>query len=76
MNWAHMAHTIFNSRGGFIVHNSSSSIGLITYNIINISIQIGLKQWIKTHGSYYLSHIHGKRLLQQKLIFAQNDNKA
>ena len=52
MNWAHMAHNIF-----------------------NINIQIGLKQWIKTHGSYYLSYIHGKWLLQQKLIFTQNDNK-
>ena len=49
-----MAHNIFTSRGEFMIHISSSSIGLMTYDIININIQIGLKQWIKTHGLYYL----------------------
>ena len=29
----------------------------------------------QTHGPYYLSYTHGKRLLQQELIFIQNDNK-
>ena len=36
---------------------------------------IELKQQIKIHGPYNLSYTHGKRLLQQKLIFTQNDNK-
>ena len=36
---------------------------------------IELKQQIKTHGPYYLSYTHGKWLLQQELIFTQNDNK-
>ena len=35
--------------------------------------------WIKfatpTHGPYYLSYIHGKRLLQQKPIYTQNNSK-
>ena len=39
-----MAYEILNSRGGFMVHISSSSIGIITYDIININIWIGLKQ--------------------------------
>ena len=30
MNWAHIAHDILTSRGGFMVHISSSSIGIIT----------------------------------------------
>ena len=75
MNWAHIAHNIFTSRGRFMVHISSSSIGLMTHDIININIWIGLKQWIKAHGPYYLSYTHGKRLLQQEPIFTQNDNK-
>ena len=58
-----------------MVHISSSSIWIITHDIINIDIWIGLKQLIEAHSSYYLSHIHGKRLLQQKPIFTQNDNK-
>ena len=33
------------------------------YDIININIWIGLKQWIKTHCPYYQSYTHGKRLL-------------
>ena len=43
--------------------------------IININIWIELKQQIKAHGPYYLSYTHGKQLLQQELIFTQNDNK-
>ena len=70
-----MAHKILTSRGEFMVHISSSSIWIITHDIININIWIELKQWIEAHGPYYLSHIHDKRLLQQKLIFTQNDNK-
>ena len=73
MNWAHIAHTIFTLRGGLMVHISSSSIGIITHDIININIWI--RQQIKSHGPYYLSHIHGKWLLKQKPIFTQNDNK-
>ena len=75
MDWAYMAHKILTSRGGFMVHISSSSIGIITHDIININIWIGFKQWIKTHGPYYLSYTHGKRLLQQEPVFTQNDNK-
>ena len=29
----------------------------------------------QTHGPYYLSYTHGKRLLQQEPISTQNDNK-
>ena len=76
MDWAHMTHMTLTSRGGFLVHISSSSIGIITHNIIDINIWIKLKQWIKAHGPYYLSYIHGNQLLQQKSIFTQNDNKA
>ena len=54
---------------------SFSSIGIITHDIININMWIKLKQQIKTHGPYYLSYTHGKWLLQQELIFTQNDNK-
>ena len=54
---------------------SFSSIGIITHDIININIWIGLKQWIKAHGLYYLSYTHGKRLFQQEPIFTQNENK-
>ena len=75
MDWAHMAHEILTSKGGFMVHISFSSIGIITHNVININIWIGLKQWIKTHSPYYLSYTPGKRLLQQEPIFTQNDNK-
>ena len=75
VNWAHMAHKILTLRGRFMVHISSSSIEIITHDIININIWIGLKQWIKSHGPYYLSCIHGKWLLQQKPIFTQNDTK-
>ena len=28
-----------------------------------------------SHSPYYLSYTHGKQLLQQELIFTQNDNK-
>ena len=49
-----MAHNIFTSRGEFMIHISSSSIGLMTHDIININIRIGLKQWIKAHDPYYL----------------------
>ena len=57
---------------------SFSSIEIITYDIINININIWirLKQWITAHGPYCLSYTHGKRLLQQQPIFTQNDNKA
>ena len=72
MDWAYMAREILISRGGFMVHISFSSIGIITQDIININIWIGLKQWIK---SYYLSYTYGKWLLQQEPIFTQNDNK-
>ena len=75
MDWAHMAREILTSKGGFMAHISFSSIGIITHDIININIWIGLTQWIKTHGLYYLSHIHDKRLLQKEPIFTQNDNK-
>ena len=75
MNWAHMAHKILTSRGGFMVHISSSSIGIITPRHDQHQLWIELKQWIKAHGPYYLSYTHGKRLLQQELIFTQNDNK-
>ena len=75
MDWAHMAREILTSRGRFMVHISSSSIGIITPQFININIWIGLKQWIKAHGPYYLSYTHGKWLLQQEPIFTQNDNK-
>ena len=75
MDRAHMAREILTSRGGFMVHISSSSIWIITHDIININIWIGFKQWIKTHGPYYLSYTHDKRLLQQEPIFTQNDNK-
>jgi len=44
MNWAHIAHNIFTSSGRFMVHISSLSIGLMTHDIININIWIGLKQ--------------------------------
>ena len=70
-----MTCEILTSRGGFMSHISFSSIGIITQDIININIWIGLTQWIKTHGPYYLSYTHGKRLLQQEPIFTQNDNK-
>ena len=36
-----MAHKIITSRGRFMVHISSSSIGLMAYDIININIWIG-----------------------------------
>ena len=75
MDWAHMAREILISRGEFMAHISFSSIGIITHDIIDINIWIGLKQWIKTHGPYYLSYTHGKWLLQQAPIFTQNDNK-
>ena len=75
MDWAYMGRKILASRGGFMVHISSSSIWIITHDIININIWIELKQQIKTHGPYYPSYTHGKRLLQQELIFTQNDNK-
>ena len=75
MDWTHMAREILTSRGGFMIHISFSSIGIITHDIININIWIGLKQWIKTYVPYYLSYTHGKRLLQQELIFTRNDNK-
>ena len=75
MDGAYMAREILTSRGGFIAHISFSSIGIITHDIININIWIGLTQWIKAHSPYYLSHIHGKRLFQQKAIFTQNNNK-
>ena len=54
---------------------SFSSIGIITHDIININIWIGVKQWIKAYNPYYLSYTHGKWLLQQEPIFTQNDNK-
>ena len=54
---------------------SFSPIRIITHDIININIWIKLKQWIKTHGPYYLSYTHGKRFLQQEPIFTQNDSK-
>ena len=76
MNWAHMAHTIITLKGRFMVHILSSSIGIITHDIININIWIGLKQWIKSHSPYYFSHIHGKQLLQQKSLFTQNNNNS
>ena len=75
MDWTHMAIEILTSRGGFMIHISFSSIGIITHDIININIWIRLKQWIKTYVPYYLSYTHGKRLLQQELIFTRNDNK-
>ena len=75
MDWAHMAREILTSRGKFMAHISFSSIGIITHDIININIWIGLKQWIKAHDSYYLSYTYGKWLLQQESIFTQNDNK-
>ena len=75
MDLAHMAREILTSRGGFMVHISSSLIGIITHDIININIWIRLKQWLKTHGPYYLSYTHGKWLLQQEPIFTQNNNK-
>ena len=75
MDWAHMTREILTSRGGFMVHISFSLLRIITHDIININIWIGLKQWSKTHGPYYLSYTHGKGLLQQELIFTQNDNK-
>ena len=75
MDWAHMACEILTSRGKFMAHIYFSSIGIITHDIININIWIGLKQCIKAHGPYHLSYTHGKRLLQQKPIFTQNDNK-
>ena len=75
MDWAHMAHEILTSRGRFMVHISFSSIGIIIHDIININIWIRLKQWIKAHDPYYRSYTHGKWLLQQELIFTQNDNK-
>ena len=70
-----MAREILTSRGRFMAHISFSSIGIITHDIINIDIWIGLKQWIKVHGPYYLSYTHDKQLLQQESIFTQNDNK-
>ena len=75
MDWAHMAREILTLRGRFMAHISFLSIGIITHDIININIWIGLKQWIKPHGPYYLSYTHGKQLLQQEPIFTQNDNK-
>ena len=75
MDWSHMTREILTSRGGFMVHISSSSIWIITHDIININIWIGLKQWIKSHGPYYLSYTHGKWFLQQEPIFRQNNNK-
>ena len=75
MDLAHMTREILTSRGRFMVHISSSSIWIITHDIININIWIELKQWIKTHGPYYLFYTHGKRLLQQEPISTQNDNK-
>ena len=39
-----MAREILTSRGGFMVHICFLSIGIITYNIINIDIWIGLTQ--------------------------------
>ena len=44
MDWAHMVRKILTSRGGFMVHISSSSIWIITHDIININIWIGFKQ--------------------------------
>ena len=77
MDWAHMAHKILTSRGGFMVQSPFHQLGfgIITYDIININMWIELKQQIKAHGPYYLSYTHGKRLLQQEPIFTQNDNK-
>ena len=70
-----MVHEILTLRSRFMVHISFSSIGIIPHDIININIWIGLKQWIRAHGPYYLSHIHGKQLLQQESIFTQHNNK-
>ena len=75
MDWVHMACEILTSRGEFMAYISFSSTGIITHDIINIIIWIKLKQWIKTHGPYYLSYTYDKQLLQQKSIFTQNDNK-
>ena len=44
MDWAHMACEILTSRDEFMVHVSFSSIGIITHDIININIWIGLTQ--------------------------------
>ena len=70
-----MTREILTSRGGFMVYISFSSIGIITHDIININIWIGLTQWIKTHGPYYHSYTHGKWFLKQEPIFTQDDNK-
>ena len=48
---------------------SFSTNGIITHDIININMWIGLKQWMKAHYPYYLSYPYGKRLLQQEPIF-------
>ena len=44
MDWAHMVREILTLRGRFMVHISSSSIWIITYDIININIWVELKQ--------------------------------
>ena len=75
MDWVHMARKILTSRGKFMVHIFSSSIGIITPRHDQHQLWIELKQWIKAHGPYYLSYTHGKQLLQQEPIFTQNNNK-
>ena len=44
MDLAHMAHKILTSGGEFMVYISPSSIEIVTHDIININIWIGLKQ--------------------------------
>ena len=76
MDWTHMTHKILTSRDEFMVHISSSLIGIITPRHHQHQHQhMDWAQVLNAHGPYFLSHIHGKSLLQQKPIFTQNDNK-
>ena len=55
----------------------SQSLQFIRWTInLHFLYFIDWSQAMTAHSPYYLSHTHGKQLLQQKPIFAQNNIKA
>ena len=76
MNWAHMAHKILTSRGEFMVHISSSSIGII----IPQHHQHQHMDWaqVMNQNSQPMLPLSysWKAASPTKVIFTQNDNKA
>ena len=76
MNWAHMAHKILTSRGGFRVHISSSSIGIITAQHHQHQHMDRAQVMSQNSRPILPLSYSWKTASPTKVIFTQNDNKA